>query len=192
MSKKRTTAEEKRQLLLSLFKETEDVYQLRELEKVASKEKGVPMNTVKDTLQQLVDDDQVETAKIGNQTYYWLFKSKATKDKQTELEELIKKIETKEAYLKELEDKLGKIDAGDFEDTEEKQKTLEELKERYKEIEKQLDQNNQEGDIVKTVNELNDWTDNLFLIRKYVQNNMKMDPKQLDKEFGIPKDMEYI
>ena len=51
-------------MLLSLFKETEDVYHLKELERVANKEKGLAINVVKETLQRLVDDNQVEEGKI--------------------------------------------------------------------------------------------------------------------------------
>lgn len=66
MTKKRTTADEKRTLLLSLFKETEEIYNLKEIEKAASRDKGLPMNTVKDTLQHLLGKYNLYSLLINN------------------------------------------------------------------------------------------------------------------------------
>lgn len=192
MAKKRTTAEEKRQLLLALFKETEDVYQLKELEKVASKEKGLAMNVVKDVLQQLVDDGLVESGKVGTQNYYWLFKSKGVQEKQQELDELTDKLAEREKRLQELEDKLSKVNPDDFEDSEENAKLLEEARAKYKVIEEKLKESGQSGEVSKLVDELNAWTDNIFMVKAYVKNQLNMDTNQLDKEYSIPKDLDYM
>lgn len=192
MTKKRTTAEEKRQLLLALFKETEDVYQLKELEKVASKEKGLALNVVKDVLQQLVDDGLVESGKVGTQNYYWLFKSKGAQDKQLELEEVTRKLDEREKHLKELDDRLSKLNPDDFENSEENTKLLEEAREKYKAIEKKLKESGQSGEVSKLVDELNNWTDNIFLVKAFVKDKLQMDPKRLDKEYNIPADLDYM
>lgn len=64
-SKKRgLSAEEKREKILEVFHETRDVFQLKDIEKLASK-KGVVTQAVKDVLQSLVDDDLVCSDKIG-------------------------------------------------------------------------------------------------------------------------------
>ena len=50
---------------------------LKELEKIAPKEKGIVAQSVKDVVQSLVDDNLVETDKIGTSVYFWSFPSQA-------------------------------------------------------------------------------------------------------------------
>ena len=45
--------------MLELFHEKKDVFQLKELEKICPKEKGITSMSVKDVLQSLVDDNLV-------------------------------------------------------------------------------------------------------------------------------------
>ena len=54
-----------------------DFYQLKELEKLCQKEKGITSMSVKDILTSLVDDGMVDTDKIGTSVYFWAFPSKA-------------------------------------------------------------------------------------------------------------------
>jgi hypothetical protein len=53
------------------------VFLLKELEKIAPKEKGIVMQSVKEVLQSLVGDDLVDSDKIGSSVYFWSFPSKA-------------------------------------------------------------------------------------------------------------------
>jgi hypothetical protein len=53
------------------------VFLLKELEKIAPKEKGIVMQSVKEVLQSLVGDDLVDSDKIGSSIYFWSFPSKA-------------------------------------------------------------------------------------------------------------------
>lgn len=74
MSKrKQVSAEEKRNRMLDLFHEKKDFYQLKELEKIAPKEKQIIVQSVKDVIQNLVDDGLVDTDKIGTSVYFWSF-----------------------------------------------------------------------------------------------------------------------
>ncbi len=70
--------EEKRQRLLELFYETKEFYQLKELERIAPKSKGIVMQSVKEIVQMLVDDGLVQCEKIGTFVCYWAFPSKAS------------------------------------------------------------------------------------------------------------------
>lgn len=54
-----------------------EVFQLKELEKIAPKEKGIVIQSVKEVLQMLVDDGLVETDKIGTLACFWAFPTKA-------------------------------------------------------------------------------------------------------------------
>ena len=89
MSKKRgLSLEEKRERVLEIFHSKKDVYLLKELEKIAYKEKGVVTQSVKDVVQSLVDDDLISSDKIGSSIYYWGFPSSALVLKKNKLADL--------------------------------------------------------------------------------------------------------
>ncbi|KIO31544.1 hypothetical protein M407DRAFT_219331 [Tulasnella calospora MUT 4182] len=69
------SAEEKRVKLLEIFHESKDFYQLKELEKLGPKLKGIVSQSVKDVLQSLVDDNLVCSDKIGTSNFFWSFPS---------------------------------------------------------------------------------------------------------------------
>ena len=54
---------EKREVLLQIFSDSEAVFQLKELEKIASK-KGINSMVVKDILQGMADDDIIHAEKV--------------------------------------------------------------------------------------------------------------------------------
>ena len=89
MSKKRgLSLEEKRERVLEIFHTKKDVFLLKELEKIAYKEKGVVTQSVKDVVQSLVDDDLISSDKIGSSIYYWGFPSSALVLKKNKLVDL--------------------------------------------------------------------------------------------------------
>jgi len=69
------SAEEKRVKLLEIFHETKDFYQLKELEKLGPKLKGIVSQSVKEVLQSLLDDGLAQMDKIGASNFYWSFPS---------------------------------------------------------------------------------------------------------------------
>ncbi|KAF8532502.1 meiotic nuclear division protein 1 [Gautieria morchelliformis] len=69
------SADEKRVKLLEIFHETKDFYQLKELEKLAPKMKGIVSQSVKEVLQSLVDDGLVQSDKVGSSNFFWSFPS---------------------------------------------------------------------------------------------------------------------
>ncbi|KIJ26940.1 hypothetical protein M422DRAFT_271902 [Sphaerobolus stellatus SS14] len=69
------SAEEKRVKLLEIFHETKDFYQLKELEKLGPKMKGIVSQSVKEVLQSLVDDGLVQSDKVGSSNFFWSFPS---------------------------------------------------------------------------------------------------------------------
>ena len=38
----------------------------------------------------------------------------------------------------------------------------------------------------------NKWTDNLFQLKSWIKKKFPIDEKQIDKQFGIPEDLDYI
>ncbi|KAL6310435.1 meiotic nuclear division protein 1 [Sparassis latifolia] len=75
MAPRGLSAEEKRVKLLEIFHETKDFFQLKELEKLGPKMKGIVSQSVKEVLQGLVDDGLVQAEKIGSSNFFWSFPS---------------------------------------------------------------------------------------------------------------------
>ncbi|RDB16941.1 Meiotic nuclear division protein 1 [Hypsizygus marmoreus] len=75
MAPRGLSADEKRVKLLEIFHETRDFYQLKELEKLGPKLKGIVSQSVKEVLQSLVDDGLVQGDKIGSSNFFWSFPS---------------------------------------------------------------------------------------------------------------------
>lgn len=74
MSKRRgVSLDEKRMRMLQIFYEKKEFFTLKEMEKIAPKEKNIVVQSVKDILQALVDDGLVRSEKIGISTYFWRF-----------------------------------------------------------------------------------------------------------------------
>ena len=90
MSKKRgLSQEEKRQKMMEIFYETKSFFQLKELEKIAPKEKGITSMSVKDVLQSLVDDNMVDSERIGTSNYFWAYPSKGLNTRKRKHEGLL-------------------------------------------------------------------------------------------------------
>ncbi|KAI8972197.1 meiotic nuclear division protein 1 [Trametes punicea] len=124
MAPRGLSAEEKRVKLLEIFHETKDFFQLKELEKMAPKMKGIVSQSVKEVLQSLVDDGLVQTDKIGSSNFFWSFPSQrgammqnrlsAAKETQTslldQLNELRSAVEVEKASRHESDDRVLALD----------------------------------------------------------------------------------
>ncbi|KAF0742387.1 hypothetical protein Ae201684_002661 [Aphanomyces euteiches] len=93
--KKGVSLDEKRERILKIYHENLEVYNLKEVEKLGSKA-GVVLQTIKDVNQALVDDNLVDTDKIGSGNYFWSFPSKVAQQRKRKLDDL----ETKRGELK--------------------------------------------------------------------------------------------
>ncbi|KAJ7680322.1 meiotic nuclear division protein 1 [Mycena polygramma] len=88
MAPRGLSAEEKRVKLLEIFHESKDFYQLKELEKLGPKLKGIVSQSVKEVLQSLVDDGLVQADKIGSSNFFWSFPSQRGAIMQNRLKQL--------------------------------------------------------------------------------------------------------
>ena len=73
--KKGLSLDDKRQKLLEVYYSHKSVLNLKEVEKYGAK-KGVVLQTIKDVNQSLIDDNLVETDKIGIGAFFWALPSK--------------------------------------------------------------------------------------------------------------------
>ncbi|XP_018565864.1 meiotic nuclear division protein 1 homolog [Anoplophora glabripennis] len=203
MSRKGVSAEEKRSRMLQLFHEKGECFQLKELEKIAPKEKGIIANSVKDVVQKLVEDGLVETDKIGTSVYFWSFPSKAIGTKKRKIGELQIELEESSKKLKIMQQTIEQSkDCKDEHNT--RNKVLDEIGDlelELNELKKKLKtfQENDHGaykSVLENTNKLKDaanrWTDNIFATKSWCKKKFFIEDSVLNKQFGIPEDLDYI
>uniref|UniRef100_A0A0M3IRY4 Meiotic nuclear division protein 1 homolog n=1 Tax=Ascaris lumbricoides TaxID=6252 RepID=A0A0M3IRY4_ASCLU len=135
---------------------------MKELEKIAPKQKGIVAQSVREITQLLVDEGLVECEKIGTFVCYWAFPSKAALTR-AELLSRFADLKTKETTLK---------------------KTLDELAlsgpEAIARINKSADEAKEAAN------------HNIFSIKKWCKTKFGIDEKTLNEQFDIPSDMDYV
>ncbi|XP_023951005.1 meiotic nuclear division protein 1 homolog [Bicyclus anynana] len=204
MSKKRgLSADEKKIRMLEIFHKSKDFFQLKELEKIAPKEKGITMQSVKEVVQSLVDDHLVDSEKIGTSIYFWSFPSKANNNKKRKLQTLQSEVDETTKKLRKAEDTLTKESVG-REPSDERTELLAMLEQLTKqenklkkEVQKYRDCDPEYIAQVKTEIEdlktaANRWTENIYIIKSYIKNTFQMENDTIDQSFGIPPDLDYI
>ncbi|WKX91482.1 hypothetical protein Q1695_009932 [Nippostrongylus brasiliensis] len=189
--------------MLELFYESQEFFQMKELEKIAPKQKGVIAQSVKEVTQSLVDDGLVECEKIGTFVCYWAFPSKALQTRRTKIKKLEESIREMEKKVKECTAQLKEEKKGK-ETSKERTQLLEqyhELQTQEKELNERLAQFAEYDPeaIAQTKlcteqarDDANRWTDNIFSIKKWCRTKFGMDEKMLDKQFEIPEDLDYV
>ncbi|XP_061408505.1 meiotic nuclear division protein 1 homolog [Lethenteron reissneri] len=204
MSKKRgLSSEEKRTKMMEIFFETKDVFQLKDLEKIAPREKGITAMSVKEVLQSVVDDAMVDTDRIGTSNYYWAFPSKALNSRQNKLMALEAQLKEGEVRRHGLQESVVRATAG-REDTEERTELLQELarlRSCKEKLQAELDKHREcDPEVISDLRKENEiskdaanrWTDNVFSIKSWAKRRFGLEEDQLDKSFGIPEEFDYI
>ncbi|BFU25037.1 Mnd1 family protein [Entamoeba histolytica HM-1:IMSS-B] len=195
--------EEKRQRLKALFNETREVYLIKELEKIAPKEKGIVSKTVEEVLKELVDDGIVHSEKIGTSVYFWGFPSEEFVNKKVENERLEQEIRENCKRIEEVKEENEKLkrERGGDEGREMKEQEVERLRERKEEIMKELEiYKENDPDMIKKLKEqvqkskeaANRWTDGIFMIQTYAKERVSVPIEELNKGLGIPNDLDYL
>jgi predicted transcriptional regulator len=126
MAPRGVSAQEKRKRMMDMFHDRADVFSFKEVEKIASKEKGIVAQSVKDVLQSLVDDGIVDTDKIGSGVYYWAFPSKSGQKRRARLDALNLDVEQKRLDRQRLTSERDRLLEG-RQDTETRQSLLQRL-----------------------------------------------------------------
>uniref|UniRef100_A0A8C4RCY7 Meiotic nuclear division protein 1 homolog n=1 Tax=Eptatretus burgeri TaxID=7764 RepID=A0A8C4RCY7_EPTBU len=204
MSKKRgLSVEEKRTKMMEIFYESKDIFQLKELEKIAPRDKKITCQSVKDVLQSLVDDAMVDSDRIGTSNYFWAFPSKALHARECKIRELEGQLQDATNKKNSLEESVKTAGVG--RETTEKRSALlseiEEFKSKRKNLQKDLDLCKEcDPDVIKHVKNqnivakdaANRWTDNVFSIKCWARDKFGFEDNQIDKTFSIPDDLDYI
>ncbi|KAI8052968.1 meiotic nuclear division protein 1 [Syncephalis plumigaleata] len=204
MSKKRgVSAEEKRQRMQDYFHETSDVFQLKELEKILPKVKGIVAQSVKDVLQELVNDGLVHCEKIGTSNYYWSFPSESYRVREQKLaslqEEEAQLTEKKAVLEAAIEEANQRRVASDH--REQLLAALAEAEARNKEYTDELQQfKDNDPDTIEAKRKAaeiskqaaNRWTDNIFALQAYCSRKFNIEQRELRKHFNIPEDFDNV
>eukprot|EP00096_Caligus_rogercresseyi_P016728 TRINITY_DN957_c1_g1_i1.p1 TRINITY_DN957_c1_g1~~TRINITY_DN957_c1_g1_i1.p1 ORF type:complete len:216 (+),score=52.08 TRINITY_DN957_c1_g1_i1:32-649(+) len=205
MSKKKGLSfEEKRSRMLDIFYEKKDFFLLKELEKIAPKEKGIVSQSVKDVVQSLADDSLVDTDKIGTSVYFWAFPSKATAARKRKLEGITQEVESKNKRLKVVEKSLNESGIGKENSDERAQALLRlgELEAKKSELASSLRAYKEnDPETLKIYTEetqmcnvaINRWTDNIYSIQSWIRRKFpNINIEDFNKQFGIPADIDYV
>ncbi|XP_029360835.1 meiotic nuclear division protein 1 homolog isoform X2 [Echeneis naucrates] len=204
MSKKKgLSLEEKRTRMMEIFFESKDVFQLKDIEKIAPKTKGIAPMTVKEVLQSLVDDNMVDCERVGTSNYYWAFPSKALNARKNKLEELQKQISEANQRKMSLQTLVEKAKVGRH-NTDERSSLLKELQalreeqtqlqaelEKYRECDPEVIEEMRKSNVVAK-EAVSRWTDNIFAIKSWTKKKFAFDDCRINKAFGIPEDFDYM
>ena len=178
--KKGLSLEDKRQILMSLFKKEASFFHYKEIEKHCTQNK-ISYMIVKDLLKGIVGDNLVETEKIGSSAYYWslpnrvydALKQQKEREKQVfvnltnEINNINKKIEDNKAMRVENEKRK---------ENKEKMAELHEIINENLKILKDFEEKDPEKyemykDIVKKTDRLDEfWIDNIWSLYQWIKN----------------------
>nr|DBA29019.1 TPA: hypothetical protein GDO54_009289 [Pyxicephalus adspersus] len=189
--------------MMEIFFETKDVFQLKDLEKIAPKEKGITSMSVKDILQSLVDDAMVDSERIGTSNYFWAFPSKALHARKRKLETLETQLTDANQKKRSLEQSVEKARVG-RQDTVCLKKMVEEqalLRQKRDKLRAELEKYKEcDPDVIEEIRKnnkvakdaVNRWTDNIFSVKSWAKKKFGFEESKIDKTFGIPEEFDYI
>jgi len=203
MGKRGLSLEEKRTRMMEIFFEKKEFFHLKELEKIAPKQKGITPMSVKEVVQSLVDDDLVVCEKVGTSSYYWAFPSQAVNSRMNKMNTLKAKLAENEKKLQTAKKNI-EVAQAERTETEERTKVLAELSDLKVKKEEALKKigllNENDPALLESLaseasdakDSANRWTDNLFVLKSWIKNKFPIDEKMIDKQFQIPEDLDYI
>ena len=186
--KKGMSLEEKRQILLGLFRKEHSFFHYKEIEKYCTQHK-LNFMIVKDLLQGILADNLVETEKIGSSSFYWSLPTRVLAAKKNILE---RENERKENIISDIENTNKKInECKNLRKNDDRQKKLDELdecikkKDEYDKIIKSFKKSDPER-YEKLINEnksyvqlYDNWADNIYTLEQWLRTK-RPDVKIID------------
>jgi chromosome segregation ATPase len=176
---------------------------LKELEKLAPKEKGITAQSVKEVLTALEADQEVRQEKIGISNFFWYFPSDDVVKKEKQLTKFSGQVESLKRKRIELQSEMKSAQQG-----------REETSERKSKLAKLSDLNQQSQNLKKTMAELaendpalidalksdannakqaaNRWTDNILALKSYAMRNFGMSEEDFCQMFEFPSNFDYL
>ncbi|GAO52270.1 meiotic nuclear division protein 1 [Saitoella complicata NRRL Y-17804] len=206
MSKKGLSAAEKATRMQEIFHESQEFYQYKEIEKIASNKKKIVAMTVKEVLQGLVDDGLVKSEKIGTSIYYWSFPSDSHHLRSQRIAALENELVTLETVQSSLTNNL-ELEKAERVESEERRALLKEVKaceEQVKAMKDELGRYTENDPVLLEAKRAaansarqaaNMWTDNIFILQQYLRDQMGMGAEELEQmmqQNGVPLDLDSL
>ena len=126
--KKGLSFEEKRTRILQIYYEKKEPLNLKEIEKYGPK-RGVIPQAVKEVNQSLVDDNLVETDKIGIGAFFWALPSQGLQKRKNAIEDYDKKIEAQKADIESKTKLIAEAESSRVNEDGSRDKMMEQLEE---------------------------------------------------------------
>mmetsp|Transcript_29743 Transcript_29743/g.53414 ORF Transcript_29743/g.53414 Transcript_29743/m.53414 type:complete len:206 (-) Transcript_29743:619-1236(-) len=204
MSKKKgLSMEEKYDKAKEFLLQKAEPFTMKELEKYLPKAKGIVWQSVKQVVETLVADGVVQSDKIGSNVFYWCFPSTQGKSLENKLDGLKRQVADAKRKHAELETSIKKARVGK-DDSEERRQQLsrhQQLKARQAELQILLAKYGEsDPEFIAKMEEnaqlskdaANRWTDAIFTIKGHVKTKFMIEEERMNKEFGIPEELDYI
>ncbi|KAI3643648.1 hypothetical protein MP228_009812 [Amoeboaphelidium protococcarum] len=200
-NRKGLSFDEKRHRLTELFYETKEVYTLKELEKIAPKQKGIVSQSVKEVLESLVSDDIVSSDKIGTSNYFWAFPSTALIVRENKLNKYQEELDGLTKQREELQLKIADAQIG-REECDERADLLAKLSSaetkrmnQMQELQQYADNDpatlQAKRDATKIAKDAaNRWTESIMSIQSYCTSKFGVDLESFNAQFEIPQDLD--
>jgi hypothetical protein len=172
--------EEKRKRMSDIFKDDPSFFHLKDIEKLGTK-RGIIFQSIKDVLDSLVNDNLVETDKIGSSNFYWALPSKIYQVKKNLLDKNKEQIENLKIENENLKQKIKEAKAL-RKTTDERTRKLEELEELTRtktEYEKKLNEYKKndperfkilQSDTKQLINLNELWRDNIYSVDQWIRS----------------------
>lgn len=201
--KKGLSFEEKCTKMVELLHESLEPFNLKQLETVAQKKKGIVSKTVKDVLQMLIADGLIMTDKVGSGVYYWSFPSQVLIQMENKIAAEEQALEGERKRKRELDDELAEVKRvrvegdertemlGRVEELTAKEEALDAEIAKYSAIDPDA-LKDMYLDMKDAYLAANRWTDNIFALKSYAKNKFNMDGGVFDQAFQIPETFDYV
>lgn len=188
--------EEKTARVLTLLQQKDTVFNLKDLERICQKEKGVVPQSIKEVLDILISENKAKEKKVGSSKYYWSFLSDIKLQRESTLKKLYEENEklkkAKETLSEEIE--VLKKNRSTIPNRKEKLRSLVELKQTRQELDKAL-KSIEENDPAKLTamkeelnalkKDLSEWADAFSILQSYVMNTYNMTQQEFCSAFSI-------
>lgn len=200
MGKKGKSADEKASIILSIYQEAKEPFNLAEIQKAASG-RGVVLDSVKDINKSLCDDSKVQTDKIGSGNFFWSFPSKQYQDRVVEKDKHQRHLEAMNAANQSMRELLEAEQANRCaEGRPAKLRRLVEQREKEHVLDQTLEANKKNdpeeiarvakaAQLCKTAADR--WTDNTWALKTFLVKKQSLSGKDVDKMLGLKDDYDY-
>eukprot|EP01032_Pedospumella_encystans_P021635 gene21635-24534_t len=199
--RKGLSAEEKRNVILGIYHDRKEPFNLKEIETIASK-MGVVQQTVKDMNQSLVDDFLVFSDKIGSANFFWSFPSKAYQDQNVRKDNLVSARGQIQQNIESAKEQIVQARADRSHPSRNRMMAeLANLKKEEEHLDGQLEQLKvNDPEEIRRVEKLalinkaaaDRWTDNIWQIKTYLTKKKGMAGKEADKLLHIDSSFDYV